>query len=45
MTEALLTYVAIDGEGKPQALPENAQIAAWRQAIQRNADSALASKA
>ncbi|MBS7777043.1 acyl-CoA thioesterase [Acidovorax sp. CCYZU-2555] len=45
VTEALLTYVAIDSEGKPQALPENAQIAAWRQAIQRNADSALASKA
>ena len=37
VTEALLTYVAIDGEGKPQALPENAQIAAWRAAIQRGA--------
>ncbi len=36
VTEALLTYVAIDSEGKPQALPENAQIAAWRQAIARN---------
>ena len=37
VTEALLTYVAIDAEGKPQALPENAQIAAWRLAIERNA--------
>ncbi|RIX72621.1 acyl-CoA thioesterase [Acidovorax cavernicola] len=40
VTEALLTYVAIDSEGKPQALPENAQIMAWRQAIQRNAEAA-----
>ena len=45
VTEALLTYVAIDSEGKPQALPENAQIAAWRSAIQRNAASAPAQKA
>ena len=37
VTEALLTYVAIDAQGKPQALPENAQIAAWRAAIARNA--------
>ncbi len=37
VTEALLTYVAIDAQGKPQALPENAQIAAWRAAIERNA--------
>ena len=37
VTEALLTYVAIDGEGKPYALPENAQIAAWRAAIERAA--------
>ncbi len=44
VTEALLTYVAIDSEGKPQALPENAQIAAWRQAIERNAPSAAAQK-
>ena len=44
VTEALLTYVAIDSEGKPQSLPENAQIAAWRQAIERNAQSAAAQK-
>lgn len=44
VTEALLTYVAIDSEGKPQALPENAQIAAWRQAIERNVPSAAAQK-
>lgn len=37
VTEALLTYVAIDALGKPQALPENAQIAAWRAAIERAA--------
>lgn len=37
VTEALLTYVAIDSEGKPQGLPENAQIAAWRLAIERRA--------
>ena len=37
VTEALLTYVAIDAQGKPQALPENAQIAAWRAAIARHA--------
>ena len=44
VTEALLTYVAIDSEGKPQSLPENAQIAAWRQTIERNAQSAAAQK-
>lgn len=37
VTQALLTYVAIDAEGKPQTLPENAQITAWRAAIERNA--------
>lgn len=37
VTEALLTYVAIDSEGKPQGLPENAQSAAWRLAIERRA--------
>ena len=38
VTEALLTYVAIDAEGRPQALPDNEQSAAWRLAAQRNAD-------
>ncbi|MCT9810350.1 acyl-CoA thioesterase [Acidovorax sp. Be4] len=38
VTEALLTYVAIDAQGAPQALPENAQTAAWRQTAQRNAE-------
>lgn len=37
VTEALLTYVAIDTQGKPQPLPDNAQTAAWRLAAQRNA--------
>lgn len=37
VTEALLTYVAIDAQGRPEPLPENAQTAAWRLAIERNA--------
>lgn len=37
VTEALLTYVAIDAQGTPQPLPENAQTAAWRLTAQRNA--------
>ncbi len=38
VTEALLTYVAIDAQGAPQALPDTELAAAWRLAAQRNAD-------
>jgi acyl-CoA thioesterase YciA len=38
VTEALLTYVAIDGQGKPQSLPDNDQVRSWRAAAERNAE-------
>ncbi|MNY77039.1 acyl-CoA esterase [compost metagenome] len=38
VTEALLTYVAIDAQGAPQALPDTELAAAWRLAAQRNAE-------
>jgi acyl-CoA thioesterase YciA len=38
VTEALLTYVAIDAQGKPQNLPDNDQTRAWRAAAERNAE-------
>ena len=38
VTEALLTYVAIDGQGKPQSLPDNDQVRSWRASAERNAE-------
>ncbi|MBK0120714.1 acyl-CoA thioesterase [Delftia sp. S67] len=38
VTEALLTYVAIDGQGKPQSLPDNDQVRSWRATAERNAE-------
>lgn len=34
VTEARLTYVAIDATGKPQSLPDTEQTRAWREKIQ-----------
>lgn len=39
VTEARLTYVAIDATGKPQALPDTDQTRAWREAIQSQEQS------
>ncbi|CAB5710055.1 Uncharacterized acyl-CoA thioester hydrolase HI_0827 [Delftia tsuruhatensis] len=38
VTEALLTYVAIDAQGKPQSLPDNEQVRSWRASAERNAE-------
>ncbi|MDN8977871.1 hotdog domain-containing protein, partial [Staphylococcus aureus] len=35
VTEALLTYVAIDAQGKPQSLPDNEQVRSWRASAER----------
>lgn len=40
VTEARLTYVAIDAAGKPQALPDTEQTRAWREAIKLQEQSA-----
>ena len=37
VTEATLTYVAIDAAGSPQALPDTEKIRLWREAAARNA--------
>jgi acyl-CoA thioesterase YciA len=34
VTEARLTYVAIDAAGRPQALPDTPQTQAWREKLQ-----------
>ena len=37
VTEARLTYVAIDAQGHPQALPDTPQTRAWREKLEKQA--------
>ena len=39
VTEATLTYVAIDAKGSPQALPDSEKILAWRAQAARSANT------